>query len=229
MESIDRLLEKRSLRTRRDPYPLASFYEKIERARLLLNHAETKSGTSERKIKSEARRQFAIALVTALEVYLGDLTIELIDKNTIRYGRKVLETIRVKYDIIQVKAILSNKITVGELIAEECNFQNLDWIFSFLQTLFGGTSFAKLCRTHKFTYAKSNNQLITISLRKGFEEDLRNLINLRHDFVHDIRFDQAPSIEDLKRYHSLLSNFTTAIDVRADQIRKIETSKIVKK
>ena len=225
---FETLLEKRKLRSSRDEFPLISFYEKIKRTRLLSDFAETKRGTGALKLKSEARRQFIISLVTALEVYLGDLTIELIDKAQIKYGKRIIESASKKYDIIEIREILRNKITMGELICDQINFQNLEKIFGFLKNLFG-TDMSKLLEKNKFIYTNQRGNPFTIFLRRGFNKNLQRVIKMRHTFTHDIRFSDTPSLVDLKKCEVLIKRFAVCIDVKADQFRKVESSRIIKK
>lgn len=224
------LLEKRKLRSNRDEFPLINFYEKIRRARMLSKYAETFTGSNSNRIKvrAEGRRQFVISLVTALEVYLGDLTIELIDKAQIQYGKKILESTSKKYDIIEVREILKNGITMGELICQQINFQNLDKIFSFLKIFFG-TDMSRLLENNKFIYNNTKGNQVSVSLRRGYQEKLQNVIKMRHNFIHDLRFGGTPSILELSKFETLVVRFAVCVDVKADQFRKVLTSRITKK
>ena len=71
-----------------------------------------------------AKMNYIISMVSALEVCLKDFFIGLIDLDAFTY-----EHLDFKYDLKIIKMLLDREISVGFLIAEEYNFQNLDLIF----------------------------------------------------------------------------------------------------
>lgn len=228
MEGSQRLLEKRGLRANRDNYPFENLFEKIERARLVLAHTGGIKGQNANKIKSEARRQFVVSLITALEVYLGDIVLELIDTQKVKYSENILKSAGKKFNIIEIDEILKNKITVGELICDQINFQNLDWTLSFLTDLFD-EDFAKLLETKKFVYTNKQERKITLSLRKGFKKRLARIFELRHNYVHDISFNNTPSLTDLTAYREAIFRLAVCIDVKVDSLRGDDQSAIIPK
>lgn len=226
MEELDQVLSRRESRTAR-ARPISSLYEKVNRATFLLNYAQKAIGNTGKKIKSEARRQYIISLVTAFEVFVGDTVIELIDKGNVKVNKSILESIKKRYDILEIENILKNKITIGELVSDQVNFQNIDITFSFLSKLFD-TNFYDLLYKNKFTYKSVNKVVVTVVIRKGSHNKLARLINMRHAFVHDMTFNNTPSYSEVIDYGILTKRIATCIYVKTDQYNTPIT-KITKK
>ena len=121
MENMDRLMEKRKLRAGRNDFPITTFQEKLKRAGLVFSYAERAVGKNQRKIHSESRRQCIISLVTALEVYLGDIALELMDIHGVEIMDKenIKKTLPEKYNILDVGVRATESLTgLGK---------NVDW------------------------------------------------------------------------------------------------------
>ena len=194
-------------------------------------NAEVATGKEARKIRSEARRQSVISLITAFEVYLGDIVVELMDKYGINLHedenlKKLFN--RSKFSIFELHQILKDKITIGELVCWEINFQNMTLAFSFLSSLFG-TDFSKLISNNKFAYKNTKGMDVTISLKSTFPARLDKLLKLRHLYIHDVDFRSTPSKPDIIRYRRLIRELITCIDVKVDSYRNVTSSVIIPK
>lgn len=230
MDNINKLLEKREGRLDRTQ-SIQALYEKINRAKMVLHFVQSAPNNSKgRRMKSEARKQFIISLVTAFETYTGDLVVELIDNNRVNLNPKLLEGISAKYNIKEINDIIKNKLTIGELICDNLNFQRLDSTFEYLSRLFN-RNFPKVLEENKFQFKNTKGNIVTITLRKGFIKNLESIFRLRHQFVHEISFKNTPSYDKTKLYSRLMKNLATCIDVLADSLRNstITDSKLKKK
>lgn len=228
--NFDTLLEKRQLKKDRAVYPYENFYKKIRRTHATLRYTELARSSG---IKSESRKQFVIAQVTAFEVYLTDLVVELVDSLNTPTEELLQQLSQIKYSLYEVDKIIKNKITIGELICQSSNFQNLDEIGRILTKLFkkqlADEHFFEFIKTRKFHYTNKEGVVIVIFLRKNFYPILKRILKFRHQFVHDIYFGNTPTYKELMMYRKTIISFTLCIDVLADQIRGGTSSKITKK
>lgn len=224
---MDKILEKRESRKGRKGSPYSNFYKKIQRSFHVVYYTEDAKGKNGQKIKSEARKQFIVSLVTAFEVYLTDVVLELIDTQKTEKSR-LLKLVTKKYTLTDIDNILSQEITIGELICEERNFQNMESTFSFLDEVFE-EDFKRSLEKNKFQYQSKDKKIYSISMRRGFFRRLKLCLKLRHSFVHDVSFSKTPSFQDVGNYCILIMNLAICIDVKVDLLRGVASSKIIKR
>ena len=91
------------------------------------------------------------------------------------------------------------KITKGEIIAEYCNFQNLDDVQKSFSFLFNFNFYEEL-KKYKWIYDAGDSEGFT-QLDKDFYIKLKRLIDLRHNFVHDINFNTTLSMNQIENFH----------------------------
>ena len=218
------LLERRASRRGRNKDPLSSFWEKIYRSVLLVDFAEK---SKSRRIKSESRRQFIIALVTSFEVYISDLTAELIEKKKLDI-EKLNSLPRRDLSIREVSYIIKNKVTVSELICSAINFQNLDFLSKFLTDIFK-VDFINYLRTHKFAYINKAGERVIINLNDNFAGHLKRIFDDRHKFVHDISFTHTPTYKYLDSCRTLMMNFAFCIEILANKYRNTVSCEILER
>lgn len=211
---VNRLLEKRRLKTGRGDDALYNFYEKVERAVLLVNFSED---SNSRKIKSESRRQFIISLVTAMEVYLTDLITYLIDNENIKLEKLNLPSHQ--FTISNIIQIQKSKITVGELISMYTNFQNLDDINQLLSKLFD-VKFFDFLKTRTFTFQNTSGKLTKIHPKQDYYKKLNIIIKNRHKFVHDLSFNQTPKCSYLSNSRDVMYDFVHCIEILANKLKR---------
>lgn len=221
--------------------PLGNFYQKTRCAKLLLNHAEEKTGKNSLKIKSEARKQYVIALITALETYFNQLIYDLVDKHEF-YSEGFLKSFSLgeKYTLFEVYKI-KKEYSLGQIINNYSNFQNLKDITDTFSDLF--KDLLELDRGKKekddlwdglykfqFQYEGGKSSVYTIKTRKDIKRYLKKILKQRHLFTHKVVSRNTPSIKDLERYYEQISDFIFCIDVIADQVRGgVKASKIIKR
>ena len=205
MERIDLILKERHNRKFRSNWPWESYYQKTTRADNLLEEIE-------RKIKSrhciqEARKQFVTTYITAVEVYFKDNISELLG---IFGNNKIIEQIKIKFDMSEVEKIINEKVSINEIIPSYFNFQDLDQINKAFSLIFDISFFEDL-KNREFKI--SDSDLKPFKIHKNFYSALRNFINLRHDFVHDLNFKKSITRDQLNRYTYIFSFFILGVDI----------------
>lgn len=150
-----------------------------------------------------------VSYVTALEVFLRDLFVILINENK-KIKHRFLSGTR-KINLQMLEDYKKGSITLGEIIAREYNFQNLDSIQSAYKEL--GLDFYKLLMKHgkvKFRTKRGNR----VELLKG-------LLEIRHKIIHDGKFYENIIYEDIEDLFAIFYSF--CFDVILYWIFKKET------
>lgn len=201
--TIQKILSSRKNIQGRDSQPYFSFYKKISRTNNLLNNIEKK--IKSRYCIQEARKQYITACTTAIEVYFKDKFIEVIKKTGIE---KVDSYCTEKYDIKKIREIIKNNITPEELILENINFLYLDNIDNLFSKALGIRFFSEL-------KLKIINipPLKKFHLPKDFYVVISEMIDLRHNFVHDINFKKNITKKQYKKYFNRCGYFVLAVDI----------------
>lgn len=218
------LLKKRELKRGRGNDPLSNFWEKIYRGVLLVDFAER---SKSRRIKSESRRQFIITLVTAFEVYISDLTTELIDKKKIEIER--LNSLpKHDFSLKEVVYLIKNNAAASEVVCSAANFQNPDFLNKFLTDVFK-VDFINYLKTHRFAYSNKNGERVVINFEKDFDLKLKTIFEDRHNFVHDISFKNTPTYRYLNSSRMLMIDFSFCIEILANKFRRNRNCEILEK
>lgn len=126
-----------------------------------------------------------VSYVTALEVFLRDFFVILINEDKKIKHRFLSGTRKINLQVLE--DYKKGNITLGEIIAREYNFQNLDSIQSAYKEL--GLDFYKLLMDHgkvRFRTKRVNR----IELLKG-------LLDVRHKIIHDGKFYKNIIYEDI--------------------------------
>ena len=129
-----------------------------------------------------------VSYITALEVFLRDLFIILINEDK-KIKHRILSGTR-KVSLQVLDDFKKGKVTLGEIIAREYNFQNLDSIQSAYKEL--GFDFYKLLNGHRKVRFRTK--------RVSRIELFKSLLDVRHKIVHDGKFYENiifKGIEDL--------------------------------
>lgn len=211
---VSKILRRRTLRSARNGQAYVSFYDKKEAAELLLEYSEKYSGTKRREVVAEARKQFVISLVTAFEVYLADLVTQEIESGRVASTEKIFEVIGRKgnYSIKEVAEIIKNEISLAEIIRNDVNFQNADAAFSILSALFG-ENFQECVKSNRFSFTGSTLGRVYVSLRRDFRKGLDQLLESRHEYIHDLSFSSTPSGPNLERFNRIVTYLCMCIDM----------------
>jgi len=130
---LRKIEERRKLIRKRELYPYDTFLEKTYRALSLLIAIE--ESKTNREIKLEARKNFIINCITALEVFLKDMVKGLIDLEAISQ-KGIDEFLKEKITLKEAWEIFSeSEVSLGEIISITCSFQNLTQINSIFSKL----------------------------------------------------------------------------------------------
>lgn len=232
MKNLDLLAslgEKKKIGNKRTGDPLSNFWEKILRGVLVVDFCEK---SKSRKIKSESRRQFIITLVSAFEVYMCDLMLELINKKKIE-PEKLNSLPKREFSIQEVAYLLKNRIPSSEIICSVINFQNLEFLIdkerNFLTEIFR-IDFINYLKTHRFSYLDKGNKRVIIDFQRDFDIKLKKIFQDRHKFVHDFSFKDTPTYRYLNASRKLIIDFAFCIEIIAsNKFRHNRTCDILEK
>jgi len=184
MDILKTIIERRrNLRTR-SKIPFNNFIDKWFNIHDLLEAINKKIYS--KNLKQESRGQFIVSTVTTLEVFLKDIVIKLINKYGFDY-RPLAKKKGKNFDLMEIEYIIKKNITIGEVIAESCNFQNLDKIQETFSLLFGFNFFEEL-KKYKWWFDKKNKKEGFFQVDPEFYANWNKLIIMRHNLVHDINF-----------------------------------------
>jgi len=209
MHRIDLILKERQNRKFRSNWPWESYYQKSTRADNLLEEIENK--IKSRKCIQEARKQSVTSYITAFEVYFKDTLLELLEM----FGNnKIIEQIKLKFDVQEVERVIKEKVSINEVIASYFNFQDLDQINKAFSLIFDVSFFEEL-KNREFKIP--NSKLSPFKIHKNFYKELKSFIDLRHDFVHDINFKKNITKAQLDKYTDIYSFFIIAVDMYVDE------------
>ena len=207
MDKLKAILERRKNKLGRSDKPIENFLTKWKIAQdLLIQIERLDKDTIPEKLKEEGRRQYIISMITALEVFLKDRFIELINIRKLSYENVAKET--KKFTMMEVSYILEQKLSVGEIIAEYFNFQNLDSINRAFGQILNLNFFEELKR---FEWKSKDEG--TLKINEDFYKVLYKWINLRHNLVHDINFDEYISIDSISDFDTYIVDFAHFVDL----------------
>lgn len=200
------ILAARKARKKRSNIPIEFFMDKYLNADDLLITIDKK--IKRKDLKYEARKQYIISLVTAFEVYFKEAFILLIDEKRLDIS-KIKTLFNRKYDFEEVLLINKKRISAGELAASQFNFQELESIQKAFSSLLGRDFISELKR-YRWIYGDRKNEFI--QLDKDFYIKLERILNLRHNFTHDINFKDFISKKEIKDISSNLFTFVSLVN-----------------
>jgi len=170
---------------------------------------------TDKRIKNERtleaiREQQVVSLVTALEVYLREMFIYVIDEKNIKSDR-LLDSINKNLSLLEVitlhKKMVIKKWKQAELLANEFNFQDLNKVKEAYGKLLHLDLFSQLKKYKKTTKDGKPHQL-----DKDFEKKIEKILRLRHDIIHDINFRSKVSYNELIDMYNCLHFFVDIFD-----------------
>jgi len=187
--------------------PIDAFWEKTRRSLLLLDLVE--SSKSPKELKIEARKNFIINCVTALENFLKDTIFGLTEIGNLS-AREILKEEKISlYDAY--KLFVDKKVSLGELIVVRFSLNNLEQI-DYLMSKLIGRKF--LDEVGKFEVKDEDNNL-KFTLNNRFPEwrnRLSELFRLRHLYVHQVSFKDRLGLERIQKILETLSVFVEATE-----------------
>ena len=232
MGNFEKLLAKldetqKSLSRRYDGYyliPSDIFYEKTRRAWILLDLVE-KSEVS-KDLKLEARKNFIINCTTALEVFLKDMLIGIVDILLEKkcHPDKIDSLFKEKITLGEAYQLLSErKISAGLLIASKYSFHNLEVIDRIFSVIINGNFLESL---GKFEVKDSKGKTKFVLDKRYHNGNWRNklaeFLYLRHKFVHQIKFKDKLGLKRILKLWECLSDFVEATEQYLFQYIPIE-------
>ena len=217
-------LEKQcDFRRKRSGIPWNFYHKKIYYISDILE--ETSKKIKNKRILEEIYKQQVVSLVTALEVYLREMFIFIIDEKNIK-SDKVLESIKREYSLLDVIGMhnLINKHNLNDknkwkpayFLANEYNFQNLDGVKTAYKKLLGIDIFAKL-KNYKFEAVSGE----ICQLDKDFDVKIKEILELRHSIIHDINFRKKLSYEKVISIFNYLHFFVDTFDAYMEEKYKV--------
>jgi len=187
--------------------PIDVFWGKTHRALRLLDLAE--KSKVHKDLKVEARKNFIINCVTALEVFLKDMLVGLLENADFPTLNELLNEKITLWEAYRL--FYRNKVSAGELLAIKYSFQNLEQINLLFSKLIGKKFLTEIGNFE----VKDDSGRIKFVLNikyPDWKEKLAELFELRHNFVHQIRFNDRLSLEKLRRLWEVLSDFVEAVE-----------------
>lgn len=212
--------EMESFQTRNGVDPIFNFYKKVGESVELVTFIEKNSKS--RKIKLNARKNYVINLVTAVEVYFKDLVKILPDFGKVKLEcEKIGELLDQKMEKVTIvdAFLLSkrNKLRIGDFIAVSNKFENLENIDTVFSKILGLKFLDAVERhKHKLTRAESNFFTVdTLHLAANLPDWRRQvgkLFEKRHEVVHQVCFKDSLSFEEISTFWWRLVCFVYAVD-----------------
>lgn len=199
-KNLQIIIKQRKNRRKRSRVPLTLFLEKYEDSEKLLDKIYQK--ISSRGLNQEARKQHIISLVTAFEVYIKETFVRLIDKEKLEHSNLIKK--EWKFNFEEVQFIVEKRISPGELIASHYNFQKLENIEEAFSNLLNLKFLSEL---KKYTFYLDDEKKDFIKLDENYYVKLQKLLDLRHDFTHDINFKDFIRLNDIRDLSSNLLTF----------------------
>ena len=209
MQRIDLILKGRKNRKFRSSWPFDAHYIKITRADNLLEKIEKQ--IKSRNCIQEARKQFVTSYITALEVYFKDMLLRLL---RIFGSTRLIEQVRLKFDIFELEKIIKEEISIEEVITSYFNFQDLDQINKVFSLIFNVSFFEELKNQE---FKMTNSRLEPFEIHKDFYKEIKSFIDLRHDFVHEINFKHNITKAHLYKYSAIYTFFILGVDMYVEE------------
>lgn len=224
----DKILKEKINRRSRSKDPLKNALDKIFDASDLLEiiHKKIKN----RRLIQEARKQFVITSVTAMEVLLKDYFIKLLSNFEIM--DKFPEYIEKKYSIEDLDYFEDKNISNEEIICNNYNFQNISQINNAYSKALSldaknpnSFNFFNELKEYKWWYDKKDKR--GYQKLGEFYQKLDKVISLRHDFVHDINFRFRLNKDEVEDIDSFCVFFMSQLGFfMEDQIKRLKKEKI---
>jgi len=201
-------------RRKRSSKPWNFFHKKIYYIGDIITESDKK--IKDKRVLEEIFKQQLVSLITALEVYLREMFISIIDEKKIK-SDDLLKKIKKDYNLYEIivlhEEMVNNKWKKSEVLANEYNFQSLKEVQRIFSKLLGVDVFASL---KKFQIPSSDNGVF--QLKRDFDKRLEEILNLRHSIVHDINFRRKISynniIDTWNDIHSFVDVFHAWIENR---------------
>ena len=210
---IKKIDEMRSLLGKRWEYPYDTFLEKMSLSFQLLQLVE--KSNVKKEIKIEARKNFIINCITAVEVFFKDMIIGL-DWFEVLNEDGIDELLSEKITLTEAWLLLKTKnISLGEIIAAKFSFQSLPEINKIMKKLLGVSNFLKEVEQYEVTEIDEDNEeeKVKFVLKDAYPDwrkKVQEIFELRHKFVHQVSFKDRIGLHRLKELYRDLDAFVEA-------------------
>ena len=217
---IKKIISQRINRENRYGKPLRVCHERILRSLGLISflygyfHHDLKYKNSygEELIK-EAEIQFITSLVTSMETYFREMIIIISNVCVPATVKHLSDICEQKYRRKPLEKYRSCKISVGEIIANSINLYHIDGICDIFSKVFEINVKDKLYKNYVHIKRPKN----VIKLKENFEAIIQEVIELRHDSVHDISITKRITQKRLLLYMDTVMHFLVDIDDLIDE------------
>jgi len=210
---IKKIDEMRSLLGKRWEYPYDTFLEKIYLSRQLIQLVE--KSNIKKEIKIEARKNFIINCITAVEVFFKDMIIGL-DWFEVLNEDGIDELLSEKITLTEAWLLFKTKnISLGEIIAAKFSFQSLPEINKIMKKLLGVSNFLKEVEQYEVTEIDEDNEeeKVKFVLKDAYPDwrkKVQEIFELRHKFVHQVSFKGRIGLHRLRELYRNLDAFVEA-------------------
>ncbi len=187
--------------------------EKIVENLIELNNLYKKYSYPTRKIDdnlitiSYAKQQFIISMVSAIEHFFKDLLIDLIDEDLVD-----ISELKDKYKLNDIIKLKKGNVSLGELVAKNYNFQNLNEInkiySKILKSKININFYDKLREIIKTP--EYERDISYLRLTEDFYKIIRDVIEFRHKCIHDSELFFEIDLETLKKFSHEIQSFALA-------------------
>jgi len=208
----ERIEEARRARRGRSSVPYFFFLDKLDLADKLLKTVQKK--IHDPKLSREARGQFVASATTALEGYFREMLRKAIDEWHVDI-REIPELEKQRIHVADLEWIEAKRVSVGELVRSACNFQSLENINKVFSGVIG-RDFISAVRKQVNDCPIHGEERI----REDFYEKVKELIEVRHTFVHEIDFKARYPMRELRDRVSALVEFVSFADGVLDKHRE---------
>ncbi|GEM_PF-3262431 len=199
-----RIEDARRARRGRSSVPYNFFLDKIDLANRVLETIQKR--TRDSGLSREARGQFIASATTALEVYFREMLRKAIDEEQANI-RKIPELQKQSIPVADLEWIRAKRVSVGELLCSACNFQSLENISKVFSGIIG-KDFISAVRKYVYNCPIHGRE----SIREDFYERVKELVEARHTFVHEINFKAKYPMRQLEDRVNALLEFVSFAD-----------------
>jgi len=139
-----------------------------------------------------AKQQYIITMVSGIEHFFKDLLIDLIDEDLVDLSR-----LRDKFELDDVVKLKKGNVSLGELIAKNYNFQNLDEINRVYSKILKISFYEKLREVIKTPEYKRD--ISYLRLNEDFYPLINEVIEIRHKNIHDLDLSYEIDLKKLEK------------------------------
>lgn len=204
LKQLDRQREYRKSRSQ-DPWDF--FHKKVGYIEDILNEAHER--ISDSGILREINKQQIVSMVTALEVYLREMFILILDSEVLNINHIVAKYEK-KFSLeefIELHDKMNNDdVQLSEIITSEYSFQNIKSALDAFSKLLNCDVIREL---KKVELSEAGE---VTKLEPNFIKTLFEIITLRHSIIHDINFRKRPSKDKVEDYLSEIHYFVHVFD-----------------